>query len=246
MLSDQALVAYGKAVARARASIALGLISGSTLERARALWARPLLPGNLRIAQAYGTAAQGVFHRRAASIHYGGAAPFGVEPLTIDSFNKAIEINPEDAEAYYNRGVVHVVNQRYDQAIADYSRALVINPRYAASYHNRGVTYGRKGQYDKAIADFTKSIEINPRYAGAYCSRGNAYGKRGAYDQAIADYTKALEVDPNYALAYYSRGRVYFLRKEYGKSMEDVNKAQALGYKIPAEFLEDLHKASGK
>jgi tetratricopeptide (TPR) repeat protein len=150
-------------------------------------------------------------------------------------------------ESACNRGVVYEVNHRYDQAIADYTKALEINPSYAGGYHNRGVAYGRKGQYDKALADFTKSIALNPRYAGAYYSRGNVYGKLGKHDdQAIADYTKALEVNPRYALAYYSRGRVYYLRKEYGKSMEDVNKAQALGYKIPAEFLDDLHKASGK
>jgi hypothetical protein len=47
-------------------------------------------------------------------------------------------------------------------------------------------------------------------------------------------------------LAYYNRGRSYYYKKEYDKSWKDINKAQELGRKIPAEFLDDLRKASGK
>jgi len=48
------------------------------------------------------------------------------------------------------------------------------------------------------------------------------------------------------ALAYGNRGRAYYFKKEYDKSWEDIKKAQALGYQIPSEFLDDLRKASGR
>jgi tetratricopeptide (TPR) repeat protein len=69
---------------------------------------------------------------------------------------------------------------------------------------------------------------------------------KGQYDQAITDYNKAIEIDPRFATAYYNRGRSYYLKNEYEKSWEDVNKAQELGYKVPADFLDDLRKASGR
>jgi hypothetical protein len=47
-------------------------------------------------------------------------------------------------------------------------------------------------------------------------------------------------------LAYFNRGRSYYFKKEYDKSWDDIRKAQDLGYKIPAEFLDDLRKASGR
>jgi tetratricopeptide (TPR) repeat protein len=94
--------------------------------------------------------------------------------------------------------------------------------------------------------DYNKALEIDPKYVLSYGNRGLAYETKGQYDQAISDYNKTLEIEPRGAEAYYRRGYVYYLQKEYNKSWEDVKKAQALGYKIPPEFLNDLRKASGR
>jgi hypothetical protein len=85
-LSDQAFVAYGKAVLRAGATSALGFISGSSIDRARALSRRTLPAGELRIAAAYGTWGGGE-----ARIHHTGGAPDRDEPLTIASFKRALQ-----------------------------------------------------------------------------------------------------------------------------------------------------------
>jgi tetratricopeptide (TPR) repeat protein len=117
----------------------------------------------------------------------------------------------------------------------------------AQFYVNRGDAYYGKRQFDQAISDYTKALEIAPRLAVAYYKRGNVYYyTKGQYDQAISDYTTAIEIDPRLAVSYFRRGYVYYLKKGYDKSWEDVKIAQALGYQIPAEFLEDLRKASGR
>jgi tetratricopeptide (TPR) repeat protein len=117
-------------------------------------------------------------------------------------------------------------------------------PRDAEFYYNRGVAYYNKGQYDEAILDYGRALEINPRLAKAYFARGNVYDKLGQHDEAILDFTKTLEINPWYAEAYYNRGRSYYVKKEYDESWKDIKRAQDLGYKIPAEFLDDLRKAS--
>jgi len=113
-------------------------------------------------------------------------------------------------------------------------------------YYEIGSAYLQKREFDQAILLLNKSLEINPKYAAAYETRGIIYSSREQFDQAIADFNKALEIDPKYAEAYISRGRAYYFKAEYNKSWEDVNKAQTLGYKIPAVFLEELRKASGR
>ncbi len=65
----------------------------------------------------------------------------------ISDFNKAIEINPRYADAYYNRGVAYGEKGEYDKAIADYTKAIEIIPKYAWAYNNRGNAYSGKGQY---------------------------------------------------------------------------------------------------
>jgi tetratricopeptide (TPR) repeat protein len=113
-------------------------------------------------------------------------------------------------------------------------------------YYKIGSAYLQKREFDQAILLFNKSLETNPKYAAAYETRGTAYGRREQYDQAIADFNKALEIDPKYSEAYFSRGRAHYFKGEYDKSWEDIKKAQDLGYKIPAAFLDDLRKDSGK
>ena len=113
-------------------------------------------------------------------------------------------------------------------------------------YYKVGLAYLQKREFDEAILLLNKSLETNPKYAAAYETRGVIYSRREQYDQAISDFNKALEIDPGFAEAYFNQGRAYYFRMEYDKSWEDIRKAQNLGYKIPAEFLDDLHKASGK
>jgi len=113
-------------------------------------------------------------------------------------------------------------------------------------YYKMGSAYLQKREFDPAISFLNKSLETNPKYAAAYETRGVVYSRREQYDQAIADFNKALEIDPSFAEAYFSRGRAHYFKREYDKSREDIRKAQDLGYKLPAEFLEDLHKALGK
>ena len=79
-----------------------------------------------------------------------------------------------------------------------------------------------------------------------YYNLGSAYLQKREFEQAILLLNKSLETNPRYAEAYISRGRGYFFRGEYDKSWEDIKKAQDLSYKIPAEFLDDLRRASGR
>jgi len=79
-----------------------------------------------------------------------------------------------------------------------------------------------------------------------YYKMGSAYLQKREFEQAILLLNKSLEINPKYAEAYMSRGRGYYFRGEYNKSWEDIKKAQDLSYKIPAEFLDDLRRASGR
>jgi tetratricopeptide (TPR) repeat protein len=90
----------------------------------------------------------------------------------------------------------------------------------------------------------TQQKQSEPKDADFYFNRGVSYDEQGQFAWAISDYTKALEINPKLASAYYNRARAYYFKKEYDKSWDDIKKTQDSGYKIPAEFLEGLRKAS--
>ncbi|MDB9389616.1 tetratricopeptide repeat-containing serine protease family protein, partial [Microcystis aeruginosa] len=88
--------------------------------------------------------------------------------LALDDYNKAIELNPNNANAYLNRGNLYYNQQKYELALSDYSKAIDINPNYANAYYNRGNLYYNQQKYELALSDYSKAIDINPNYAGAY------------------------------------------------------------------------------
>ncbi len=45
----------------------------------------------------------------------------------ISDYNKALELNPKFAEAYYNRGLAYKSKGEYDRAITNYDKALDAN-----------------------------------------------------------------------------------------------------------------------
>ncbi len=85
----------------------------------------------------------------------------------IACFDRALEINPRNAEAWNNKGVSLANLGKPEEAIACYDRALEINPRYAGAWNNKGVSLANLGKLQEAIACYDRALEINPRYAGA-------------------------------------------------------------------------------
>jgi tetratricopeptide (TPR) repeat protein len=113
---------------------------------------------------------------------------------SLSDLDKAIELKPDYAEAYSDRGTIRYTLGETEAALKDYSRALELNPDYSFAYFNRGVIYRELDEVDKALADFNRLIELEPDDAEAYYNRANAYGYKGEKALAIADYNKALEL----------------------------------------------------
>ena len=106
----------------------------------------------------------------------------------IADLDRALEINPDDADTYTGRGLMHGQKGDYDRAISDLDRAIEINPEDSIAYYGRGRAYAEKGDFDHAISDFASAIEIDPDDADSYIGRGLSYGQKGDFDHAIADF----------------------------------------------------------
>lgn len=59
----------------------------------------------------------------------------------IRDYTTAIEIQPTNAYAFYNRGISFDRQENFRAAIADFSRAIELQPDNADFFHNRGFCY---------------------------------------------------------------------------------------------------------
>jgi tetratricopeptide (TPR) repeat protein len=75
----------------------------------------------------------------------------------IEDYNKAIELNPNYAEAYNNRGNAYGGLNEHEMAISDYNRAIELNPNFAGAYGNRGKTHSAIGRYKESARDLKKA-----------------------------------------------------------------------------------------
>ena len=60
----------------------------------------------------------------------------------IVDFVRGIELNPDDADAYYSRGEAKFLQFDLDGAIVDFDRAIKLNPNHTDAYFLRGATKG--------------------------------------------------------------------------------------------------------
>jgi len=68
--------------------------------------------------------------------------------------DKAIELDPALAEAYYHRANARVNLLDYDNAMLDYNEAINIDSAYTEAYFNRGNLFTIKGERLKACEDY--------------------------------------------------------------------------------------------
>ncbi|WP_422665715.1 CHAT domain-containing protein [Anabaena sp. PCC 7938] len=135
------------------------------------------------------------------------AGSFREYQKAVASFDKALEIKPNDYDAWCNRGVVLCDHFRqYEQAVASYDKALQIKPDKYEAWNNRGVALGNLGEYEQAVASYDKALKIKPDDYQACFNRGVTLGYLGEYEQAVASYDKVLEFKPDYYDAWYNRG----------------------------------------
>jgi Tfp pilus assembly protein PilF len=162
--------------------------------------------------------------------------PGGYDP-EIKKLDDFIKQNSQNADAFYNRALLHESKGNLLMAEKDYTKAIGINKKHGDAYYNRGLLFVKMGKYDLAIKEFNAVIELDPNAFDAYCNRGNVNYHLDKKDLAINDYNSALKIRPNDADLYYNRGVVYQAKEQGAKANRDFKKAATLGHQKAKEYL---------
>jgi tetratricopeptide (TPR) repeat protein len=143
----------------------------------------------------------------------------------IAAYNLALQIQPDLADTWNNRGVVLTRMQRYPEAIASYEQATAIRPNYPDAWNNRGVVLLELQQYQDAIACYEQAIQAKPDYADAWNNRGVAFSKMQEYELAVISYNQALQIKNDYTDAWNNRGVALSKLQKYEAAMDSYDNA---------------------
>jgi len=142
----------------------------------------------------------------------------------IESTNRLIKLNPEDADALYNLGYMYIKLNKYSEGIEPFKRAIEIRPDFKYAYSNLGFCYSKLKKYKDFIAVYKKLVEIDPEDADGWLNIGIGYMYLKNFSSAAKPIEKAVELRPDHAISLYNLAVVYLnlhdnysARKIHGK-----------------------------
>jgi tetratricopeptide (TPR) repeat protein len=146
-------------------------------------------------------------------------------------FQKVIDHQPDDGEAYAQLALAQLRLNRGAEAVAAASKAIEINEDDAEAFQFRGSGCVLLKQYQDAVNDFTRSMAIDraekrkDRFAVTTHLLGQARARLGQHKQAIRDFSLAISEIPTWEAPYESRAEAYEQLGEKKKAAADRNEA---------------------
>ncbi len=117
---------------------------------------------------------------------------------SIVALGRAIEIDPNCAEAYNNLGEAYFRAGNFQESIRACRRSIEIDPATAFVHINLANALRASGDLTGAIAEYRRAIERDPKDARGHYGLGNVLRDSGDLKGAIAECRRAIEIDPRY------------------------------------------------
>lgn len=157
----------------------------------------------------------------------------------IDSLQKVIESNPNDAKFWSSLSDIYKTVALYKEAIDSLQKAIELYPNEVLYWTELADIYEKAMIYaDKSVEtllqalklDFNNDEDINyirTQLEYLYSQRGFNLARFGQYNEAINYFLKAIELNPNSG-AWKSLGYVYDANGQYKEAKECFQKAVEL------------------
>ena len=167
----------------------------------------------------------------------------------IKYFTKALELNPNLAEAYEQRGMLYFYQEKYDHVIQDFQAYIRLTAPKAEAYRMLGMGYLKSGFYESAIGRFSRAIEIEPELFGSYANRAEAYRLSGKYEGTIRDSSiaiKMIEDRRTQSDVYRTRAKIFRKIGRNDLAGADINAAWDIDPRVPLWWRYFLKGDSGR
>jgi TolB-like protein/DNA-binding winged helix-turn-helix (wHTH) protein/tetratricopeptide (TPR) repeat protein len=177
---------------------------------------------------AYGAAYSGLADCNSGLAWHGFKSPAEALPKANAAALKAIEIDPQSAEAHASLGLV--LNHTWDWAgaEAEFKHALQLDPHYANAHHWYGDNLSATGRHDEALLEAKRALELDPLNLMIGTWVGLRYYLARKYDLAIEQGRNTVELDPHFAAAHLLLGESYVQMGLHEQGLAELRTAASL------------------
>jgi len=157
----------------------------------------------------------------------------------IESYEKAIELNPTHYEAYNNMGAAYNKLGDYKKAEEYLRKAINLNHNNEYAYNNLGNVLYATGRYNEAEKAYLSAISINKFFHEAHNNLGGVYMELDDLNKAITEFEIARELNPDDATIRYNLGIAYINSGKIEKGVDHLRLAAS----IDPSFKTDYNRA---
>jgi tetratricopeptide (TPR) repeat protein len=159
------------------------------------------------------------------------AAAHGGEIDILRSF--ARRIDPSDAGAYNNLGVLYFRKGMTDEAIVAFSRALALDERMGTARRNLEIAYGDGGIVERRLHELDERLRANPEDLEALVQSGIAEKTAGRMERAHTLFQRAIEIDPDSSVLQFLLAETLYNRGLHEDAMRSVRRSIELNPENP-------------
>lgn len=155
----------------------------------------------------------------------------------VESFENAIERNPERAEFYIDYGLMQIQMGDYEDALDTFDKAILekdvkmVKENNKKAYRGMGIAHFNMLDYDRALEYFNKALEISGASdlnADILAYKGSICEKLGLWREAVSAYDEILRTSDGNADIYTARAYAYLNVGGIQMSRDDYDKAISL------------------
>ena len=147
-------------------------------------------------------------------------------------YQTIIELDDDQDEAYFGRGMALGRLGRISEGIADLTIYLERNPNSSIGYTKRGVRHIWNRDFGAAEVDLRKAVELDNRNAEAHDDLGAVLAQTSRLVQAIEHFQKAIELDSSYLKAHHNLALALYLVGDFDSALSSVDDALLLDSQV--------------
>ena len=176
-----------------------------------------------------------------------GASPEEVRPKAISAARKALELDPDLADAHALLGDMQQDQWHWAEAEAEFKRALDLKPNDAAAHLGLANWLLCQGRTEEALVWSRRARELDPLGVTGLSNGWILFNAR-RYDEAIGELRSVLAVHPDYATAYWFLGYTLIAKGQSEEAISVLEKTVSLMDRSPGslEFLATAYAHAGR
>lgn len=148
-------------------------------------------------------------------------------------FQKALELNPNNANAHQglgwtHYGITYIQQNDFEKAAHHFEQSKTLNPNNPDGYTGLGFTQRWLGQHDQSLKNFAKARSLDPNDFLANLGEGWTLLANSQPEAATQAFERAIQLNPNHVSAWDGLGWAHLQEGSTTAAIEALEKATSL------------------